>query len=110
MQNIIIVGFGFMGGMHAQVYSQLARATVVAIVDTNRLSAIANAKRLGLDVPVYGDLDAALLLHAVDVIDICLPTPLHGNFVRRALRARKHIFCEKPFTPNTREALTLARA
>lgn len=99
-----------MGGMHAQVYSQLTRARVVAIVDANLKSAVANAKKLGLEVPVYADLDEALSKHAVDVIDICLPTSLHGDYVRRALRAKKSVFCEKPFTADAREALELARA
>jgi predicted dehydrogenase len=110
MQTIIIVGFGFMGGMHAQVYSKLPRAKLVALVDANREAAIANAKQLGLDVPVYGELDEALAKHDPSVIDICLPTPLHGEYVRRALKAGKHIFCEKPFTGDAREAAALVAA
>ena len=110
MQTIIIVGFGFMGGMHAQVYSKLSRAKLVAVVDSNEANAKANLKQLGLGVPVYADLDEALAKHRADVVDICLPTPAHAEFVRRALRAGKDVFCEKPFAASHREALALATA
>jgi len=110
MQNIVIVGFGFMGGMHAQVYSRLKRARVVAVVDTRVAEAASAAAKLGLNAPIFADLDWALAEGPVDVIDICLPTPAHGPWVRRAIRARKHVFCEKPFASSFREASSLAAA
>jgi len=33
MQRILVTGFGFMGGIHAQVYGALPRARLAAIVD-----------------------------------------------------------------------------
>ena len=108
MQNIVITGLGFMGGMHAQVYSKLARAKVVAVVDTNTKGAAATARQLRLDVPIYADFDEALGAHAVDVVDICVPTPMHGVFVRRAIKAGKQVFCEKPLAGDVREAHALA--
>ncbi len=110
MQNIAIAGFGFMGGMHAQVYGQLANAKLVAIIDANRASAEANVKKLGLTTPIYPDLKAALAEQTIDVIDICLPTPAHGAFVRQAIKAGKAIFCEKPFAATAAEAKALAAA
>ncbi len=108
MQTIIIVGFGFMGGMHAQAYSKIAKARLTAAVDANVKAAAAALKQLGISVPVYRDLREALTRHPADVIDICLPTPLHGKFVRQALKAGRHVFCEKPFTANAAEAFKLA--
>lgn len=108
MQTVIIVGFGFMGGMHAQAYSKIAKARLAAVVDANVKGATAALKQLGISVPVYAGLSEALARHPADVVDICLPTPLHGRFVRQALKAGKHVFCEKPFTANTAEAFRLA--
>ena len=110
MQNIVIAGFGFMGGMHAQVYGRLPQARLIAIVDSNRAAATANLKKFGLKTPIYASLDDAMAKHAIDVVDICLPTPAHAPFVRRALKAGKAIFCEKPFAATALEASALAAA
>jgi predicted dehydrogenase len=99
-----------MGAMHAQVYGQLARARVAAIVDERVDEARAKSRQHGLDVPVYRDFDAALGANGIDVVDICVPTPDHPRYVRSALAARKHVFCEKPLAPTVREARALAAA
>jgi predicted dehydrogenase len=98
-----------MGGIHAQVYAALPRAKVAAIVDDDVPRAQAKAKQLGFDVPVHRDIDAALAAEAVDVVDICVPTLHHPRCIRSALRAGKHVFCEKPFAATAREADALAR-
>ena len=110
MQTIIIVGFGFMGGMHAQVYSKLSRAKLVAVVDSNESECEGEPKQLGLEVPVYADLDEALAKHRrMSSTSACRRRPT-AEFVRRALRAGKDVFCEKPFAASAREALALATA
>jgi D-xylose 1-dehydrogenase (NADP+, D-xylono-1,5-lactone-forming) len=43
----------------------------------------------------------------VDAVYIALPNALHGEWVRRALEAGKHVLCEKPLTPTAGEAKTL---
>ena len=39
-----------------------------------------------------------LLLRAedIDLVDICTPTYLHESHFAEAIKAGKHIFCEKP--------------
>jgi predicted dehydrogenase len=109
MQRILVTGFGFMGGIHAQVYGALPRARVAAIVDDDVARAQAKAKQLGFDVPVFQDIDEALRTQAVDAVDVCVPTLHHPRYIRSALRAGKHVFCEKPFAATAREADALAR-
>jgi predicted dehydrogenase len=46
----------------------------------------------------------------VDVVDVCLPTPLHSRYVIAALKAGKHVLTEKPFALNAREADQLVQA
>jgi predicted dehydrogenase len=108
MQRILVTGFGFMGGIHAQVYAALPRAKVAAIVDEDVDRAQAKARQIGLDVPVYRDFEEALGANGVDVVDICVPTLHHPRYIRGALRAGKHVFCEKPFAATAREAGALA--
>ena len=43
---------------------------------------------------VHADLES--LLAAVDIVDVCTPTPAHPEIVRAALDAGKDVVCEKP--------------
>jgi len=108
MQRILVTGFGFMGGIHAQVYAALPRAKVAAIVDDDVDRAKEKARTLGLDVPVHRDFEEALGANGIDAVDICVPTLHHPRYIRSALRAGKHVFCEKPFAATAREAGALA--
>jgi predicted dehydrogenase len=52
---------------------------------------------------------AALLADPeIDAVYNPLPNGLHGVWTRRALRAGKHVLCEKPFTANAEEARDVA--
>jgi predicted dehydrogenase len=110
MQKILVTGFGFMGQLHAQVYAALPKASLAAVVDQDVDAAKKKAQRLGLTVPIYSDIDEALRAIAVDVVDVCVPTQLHPGYVRKAIAAGKHVFCEKPFAATTKEAIALATA
>ncbi|RJR33934.1 MAG: gfo/Idh/MocA family oxidoreductase [Deltaproteobacteria bacterium] len=55
----------------------------------------------------YPDPEKLLQDNDINVIDICTPTPSHFDYARRALLSRKHVFCEKPLTPDIDEAAQL---
>lgn len=107
MQRILIIGFGFMGGLHAQVYARLRQAQLVGVVDEREGPSREKLRTLGLDAPVFNDLDAALAQTRPDAVDICVPTTHHARYVRTAVGAGCHVFCEKPFAPTDREARAL---
>ena len=44
------------------------------------------------------------LLAAVDVVDVCTPTPSHAGIVHQALDAGCHVVCEKPLTLTEEDA------
>jgi len=54
---------------------------------------------------VHADLET--LLAAVDVVDVCTPTPEHPGIVRAALDAGKDVVCEKPLALTGEEAREL---
>ena len=110
MQKILITGFGFMGGIHAQVYGALSDAAVVAVVDDDVNRAKTKMKQIGIDVPAYSDFNQAVKAHDIDVVDICVPTSHHARYIKGALEAGKHVFCEKPFAGTAIEARKLATA
>ncbi|MGP9707540.1 Gfo/Idh/MocA family protein [Brachybacterium sp. AOP24-D1-21] len=51
---------------------------------------------------VHGTLEE--LLAAVDVVDVCAPTPAHPEIVRAALDGGKDVICEKPLALDPAEA------
>lgn len=104
MKQIALVGFGFMGGMHAQVYRLLQKAGVAAIADANVEAARQRAGMLGLDVPIFSTLEEMLAQTSCDAVDICLPTDLHKDAALQAMAAGKHVFCEKPLALSERDA------
>lgn len=108
MIRVGIVGGGFMGKMHAQVYAALPDAELVAVAD--RRSAVADALAAPHGANVYPDLDALLAAESVDVVDICLPTYLHAEHAIKALDAGRHVFCEKPMAMTVADADAMAEA
>ncbi len=46
----------------------------------------------------------------IDAVTIATPNAFHAPMARAALRAGKHVFCEKPLAMNVREALDMVRA
>ena len=102
-----IVGFGGMGHHHATRYAGCRNVRLVAIcdIDPARLAVAETETNLGSS----GRLDVAgLRLYAsyeelvraekgrVDMIDLCVPTPLHATLACRALRDGFHVLSEKP--------------
>lgn len=110
MQNIILTGFGFMGTMHAQVYSQLPAARIVAVVDNNRNATARAMKKLGVRAPLFASLEEAMGMVDADVVDICLPTDLHAAAAVKAMKAGRHVFCEKPVALHPADAFRISAA
>ncbi|MEN8662437.1 MAG: Gfo/Idh/MocA family oxidoreductase [Lentimonas sp.] len=94
--KVAIVGFGFMGEMHAQVYLSLPGVELAAVVDIDSAGANKRLAALGLNIPVYATLNALLEFSEVQAIDICSPTGQHTQLAVEAAEAGKHLFIEKP--------------
>jgi predicted dehydrogenase len=99
-----IVGLGLMGQVHLEAW-RVAGAEVVALHDTNTSHAETLANRYASKA---SSLDA--LLEQVDVVDICLPTPLHKEMTLQAASAGKHVVCEKPMALTLEDASAMLQA
>lgn len=106
MVRVGIVGFGFMGRMHARCWSRQPGAGVTALCEKNlegvRTSA-ATGNIAGAEEPIdlegvalFDDFDALLASGTVDALSLTLPTFLHADFAVRALEAGLDVLCEKP--------------
>lgn len=122
MINVGVIGLGMMGLTHLDVYAALDGVQVAAIADadearrTGQTKAAGNVKgqaQGGFDVAkVKGYADGMELIRdpAVQVVDVCLPTPLHKAFALAALEAGKHVLVEKPLARTSADAFALADA
>jgi len=93
-----IVGAGGMGSTHARCWSRLPVARVTAVADPQTSKARALAGRLVQETAptVLASADEMLAYADVDVVSVCVPTDLHRTVTEAALRAGKHVLCEKP--------------
>lgn len=85
------------------------RARVVAVASRSQASADAFAARFGVS-RVFGSYEALLACDEVDAVYNALPNSMHHEWTIRALRAGKHVLCEKPLavTPAEGEAMFAA--
>lgn len=104
MLNAAIVGCGWVSDWHvADGLAHLPESfRLLACCDTN-------ADRLGAFAARYGtphqvtNFDAVIAMPDIDVVIICTPPALHHRMVMAALRAGKHVVCEKPFAASLAE-------
>jgi predicted dehydrogenase len=118
-----LVGMGFIGKTHLGVYARSRAAHLVAVCDLSErrlkrdLAAASGNIRHDTGVKVdfsnvcsTSDFRAILKDSDVEMVDLCLPTHLHKKFALAALKAGKHVLCEKPIALSSAEAKTLLAA
>jgi predicted dehydrogenase len=115
MLKVGLVGMGGMGWFHASRYMQLPNVQIAAIADIipERLEA-KEAIQINIaadeeafdfsQVARYGEGMELIEQAEVDLIDICLPTYLHAPYSIAALKAGRHVICEKPMALNPSDA------
>ena len=120
--RIGLVGLGGMGGHHLKGYGSIPAARVAALCDVDRKRLHQRqAIQINLDKASPGAVSAAgattytdfaLMLREADLdaVDICTPTYLHAAMALTALKAGKHVFCEKPLALTARDARRVAAA
>ena len=97
-----IVGLGWPGEQHAIALRALPGTRLMAACDLGAERRTAFASRFSPS-SLYADFAAMLADPGVDAIIIALPNFLHHSATLAALRAGKHVLCEKPPTMNVAE-------
>jgi predicted dehydrogenase len=100
-----IVGAGLMGTWHATRLRQLPVELAGFFDPIPEMAAKAVAEHGGC---AFDRLDT--LLDAVDVVDVCSPTPYHKEPVLAAAAAGKDIICEKPLARHLHDAAEIVAA
>jgi predicted dehydrogenase len=105
--KIAIIGAGGMAAYHASGFRQ-AGAEIVALADVNQAAAEKAAAKHGI-TRVFTDV-ADMLRSELDAVSIIVPNKFHAPLALQALKAGKHVFCEKPPALNAREMAGLQAA
>ncbi|WP_372994785.1 Gfo/Idh/MocA family protein [Lutispora sp.] len=98
--NIALIGSGYGGVLHANGYRKVSKVpvkikTVVDAYDLEKAQKLAN--NYGIE-NVSRNIEDILNDPEIDIVDICTPPMSHVDITMRALKAGKHVICEKPLT------------
>ncbi len=86
--------------------SQHGRVHAIASRDQSRANQIAQRHRIPVVCPAY---DHLIRLDTVDAVYIPLPNHLHVDWASKAVKAGKHVLCEKPLGLDESDAHRLQR-
>lgn len=103
MLNIGIIGAGRIGKVHGEsIKFHVKNAQVAAIADSYWTEESKKwAKEMGF--PTYDDYHEILNDPSIDAVMICSSTQTHAPISIEAIKAGKHVFCEKPISKDLGE-------
>lgn len=102
-----VVGTGFIGPVHVEALRR-AGVDVRGVVGSTAEKSRAAAERLGLPRG-YKSFEELLADEEVAAVHLTTPNRFHFEQAAAALRAGKHVLCEKPLAMNSRESAELVR-
>ena len=111
-----LIGTGYMGKCHAlawnavaPVFGDVERPRLAALAEVDQALADRKARELGF-ARATGDWRSLVVDPAVDVVSIAAPNEFHAEMAVAALRAGKHVWCEKPMAVALADAERMAAA
>ncbi len=87
MLKVGIIGYGKMGRARCREINASSKAEVVSVFDPVEVDS---------DLPCTNVADEVIENSAIDAVFICTPNYLNRPLAIQALKAGKHVFCEKP--------------
>lgn len=114
--RIGMVGYAFMGAAHSHAWRSAHRffdlpltPELTAVAGRNAQAVEDAARQMGWS-STETDWRALIERDDIDLIDICSPGNTHAEIAIAALRAGKHVLCEKPLANTVAEAEEMAAA
>lgn len=115
--NVGMIGYGFMGKAHTYAYKAIPvyypasglEICLKAVCAGHISNAQKAAKEQGY-LYATDDFDKIINDSDINVINICTPNSLHESIALKALKAGKHVYCDKPVAATAAGALRLAEA
>jgi predicted dehydrogenase len=98
-----IIGLGFAGRASLETFAENSQADVVALADADRTRLAASGAAHHI-TNLYEDYRDLLSQEDVEAVVVATPNYLHAPVAIAALRADKHVLCEKPLARTGPEA------
>ncbi|OPG17672.1 Gfo/Idh/MocA family protein [Ferroacidibacillus organovorans] len=104
-----VIGCGAIAvNRHLPEYRDNSRVKLVGVCDAKEARVQDVAKTYG--IRAYTRWEDMLLEQELDAVSVCLPNRFHGPVSTAALRAGKHVLCEKPMAVSADEAEAMIAA
>ena len=107
--KIGIIGVGTIAAFHIEAYQKNPNVEVYAFCDINEKRLKAMGEKYGV-TRLYTDKDEMLKLEELDAVSVCTWNSAHAPCSIAALKAGKHVLCEKPMAMNADEARAMKQA
>ena len=104
-----IIGVGSISEAHLLGYQNLPDVEIYAFCDINEKRLREMGKKYGV-TRLFTDKDEMLALPEIDAVSVCTWNSQHAPCSIAALKAGKHVMCEKPMAMNTEEAEEMKKA
>ena len=107
--KIGIIGAGTIGSVHAEAYTKVADAELVALCDIlpDRLKEKAARHHVAKTYATHQEL---LADPEIDAVSICVPNAMHAPIAIDALNAGKNVMLEKPMALNAKLGMDICAA
>ncbi|MBM3962485.1 MAG: Gfo/Idh/MocA family oxidoreductase [Planctomycetes bacterium] len=112
--GVAMIGHAFMGRAHGNAWRQANRffdlpfqVVPAVVVGRHAQRAAEAAAKLGFQHATT-DLNAVLADPSIQVVDVATPNDSHFAIAMAALKAKKHVLCEKPLAMSLQQAKAMA--
>lgn len=114
--RVAMIGYGFMGKIHSNAWRTVNRffpdapQIEMAVICGRSKDALEEARKTFGWNEAETDWKKVIARSDIDIVDICTAGDTHEEIAIAALKAGKHVLCEKPLANNVDEAKAMANA
>ena len=114
--RVAMIGYGFMGKVHSHAWRSVNRffpdapKVEMTLICGRNKEALESARELFGWNESETDWRKVIERSDIDIVDICTAGDTHEEIAIAALKAGKHVICEKPLANNAHEAAAMSSA
>ncbi len=101
--KIGVIGVGSISGAHINGYLNNPNVELYALCDIDEEKLKKKGEKFGVE-RLFTNVDEMLALEEIDAVSVCTWNAAHKDCTIKALKAKKHVLCEKPMAMNKEEA------